>query len=84
MSFDSYEEYRDLYGCHKCCYWEITPKGAAWSKSMKVFMTSAFGGQKRKMQESSKGMGRVCQDKEFMESKVQEEHAIIMSIYASV
>ena len=51
---------------------------------MKVFMTSAFGGQKRKMQESSKGMGRVCHDKEFMESRVQKEHTIIMSIYASV
>ena len=22
MSFDSYEEYRDLYGCHKRCYKE--------------------------------------------------------------
>ena len=28
MSFDSYEEYRDLYGCHKHCYLEIIPKGA--------------------------------------------------------
>ena len=25
MSFDSYEEYRDLYECHKRCYWEINP-----------------------------------------------------------
>ena len=24
-SFDSYEEYRDLYGCHKRCYWKINP-----------------------------------------------------------
>ena len=47
-------------------------------------MTTAFGGQKRKMQELSKGMGRMCHDKEFMESRVQEEHTIIMSIYASV
>ena len=28
MPLDSYEEYRDLYGCHKRCYWEIVPKGA--------------------------------------------------------
>ena len=23
MSFDSYRESRDLYGCHKRCFWEI-------------------------------------------------------------
>ena len=51
---------------------------------MKVFMTSAFSGQKQKMQESRKGMGRVCHDKELMESRVQEEHTIMMFIYASM
>ena len=28
MSFDSYRESRDLYGCRKRCFWDINSVGA--------------------------------------------------------
>ena len=28
MSFDSYRDTRDLYGCHKRCFWDINFVGA--------------------------------------------------------
>ena len=28
MSFDSYQETQDLYGCHKRCFWDINSMDA--------------------------------------------------------
>ena len=32
MSFDSYRETRDLQGCNKYCYWDVTPDGPCMLK----------------------------------------------------
>lgn len=33
MMFDSYRETRDLYNCHKFCYWDVTPQGPCMLKA---------------------------------------------------
>ena len=60
MSFDAYKEGRDLYGCHKTCYWDVLIKtGACMLKSSKPTYDFCFNWPEKKIVEVEHGYTKI-------------------------